>query len=303
VYELYAVLNHSGAISGGHYYAYIKNLDTKKWYNFNDSNVTEISEDKVCEAWGGQKAGFTGTSIYASSFNNANGYMLMYRKLQHSGASAVLVEKKNVTDEDNFQAVQTKKKIKINKNKNKIINSRTFPEDIEIPVYIHEDIKKIQIEISRKEKIANDLKNKLNLKIYYNDIEYTFDINKQNNIKYLLQNIWIKFLYYKKEFSYLKMIDDSEVTNNEKYDINMKNKRIEIKDTDHNDDLDSGDDLLMTVEIPYDLFRLRYYNTISKVFTDVFDISTGRYVDMHICICIYIYLYVHTYTYVSINIC
>ena len=54
VYELYAVLNHSGAISGGHYYAYIKNLETKKWYNFNDSNVSEISEEKVFEAWGGK---------------------------------------------------------------------------------------------------------------------------------------------------------------------------------------------------------------------------------------------------------
>ena len=45
--------NHSGAISGGHYYAYVKNLESKKWYNFNDSNVSEISEEKVCESWGG----------------------------------------------------------------------------------------------------------------------------------------------------------------------------------------------------------------------------------------------------------
>lgn len=55
VYELYAVLNHSGAISGGHYYAYIKNLETKKWYNFNDDNVTEMDEEKVSEAWGGKR--------------------------------------------------------------------------------------------------------------------------------------------------------------------------------------------------------------------------------------------------------
>jgi hypothetical protein len=183
-----------------------------------------------------------GTSIYASSFNNANGYMLMYRKLQHSRDGAVLAEKKDIIDDDNFQTIQKKKKIKINKNKNKIINSRTFPENIEIPPYIYEDIKKIEIEILRKDKITNDLKNKLNLKIYYNNIEYIFDINKQNNIKRLLEDIWIKFLYYKNEFSYLKKIDDSEIINNEKYDINMKNKRIEI-----NDDLDSDDVLLMTI--------------------------------------------------------
>ena len=56
MYELYAVLNHSGAISGGHYYAYIKDMESKKWYNFNDSNVTEISEEKVTESWGGKNA-------------------------------------------------------------------------------------------------------------------------------------------------------------------------------------------------------------------------------------------------------
>ena len=37
-----AVLIHSGAIYGGHYYAYIKDMDTGKWMNFNDSSVTEI---------------------------------------------------------------------------------------------------------------------------------------------------------------------------------------------------------------------------------------------------------------------
>jgi len=39
VYELYAVLIHSGAISGGHYYAYIKNLDSRKWYGFSPTRL------------------------------------------------------------------------------------------------------------------------------------------------------------------------------------------------------------------------------------------------------------------------
>eukprot|EP01041_Mallomonas_annulata_P003615 gene3615-7195_t len=54
IYELYAVLIHSGAISGGHYYAYIQDLDSRKWFNFNDSVVTEIPESQVQEAWGGK---------------------------------------------------------------------------------------------------------------------------------------------------------------------------------------------------------------------------------------------------------
>jgi ubiquitin carboxyl-terminal hydrolase 47 len=42
VYELYAVLVHSGSAIGGHYYAYIKSFEDGKWYNYNDSNVSEI---------------------------------------------------------------------------------------------------------------------------------------------------------------------------------------------------------------------------------------------------------------------
>lgn len=41
-YDLYAVANHTGSTLGGHYYAYVKNANNK-WYNFNDTNVSEIN--------------------------------------------------------------------------------------------------------------------------------------------------------------------------------------------------------------------------------------------------------------------
>jgi ubiquitin C-terminal hydrolase len=63
IYNLYAVLMHSGTVGGGHYYAYIRIKD--KWYEFNDSTVSEIPESDVEKAFGG-----------GSSY--ANGYMLMY---------------------------------------------------------------------------------------------------------------------------------------------------------------------------------------------------------------------------------
>ena len=44
-YELYGICNHSGMLTGGHYYAFCKNND--KWYKFNDSDVSEISESQV----------------------------------------------------------------------------------------------------------------------------------------------------------------------------------------------------------------------------------------------------------------
>jgi ubiquitin C-terminal hydrolase len=42
-YELYGVANHSGGTMGGHYFAYVKNANDK-WYNFNDTNVSEIKD-------------------------------------------------------------------------------------------------------------------------------------------------------------------------------------------------------------------------------------------------------------------
>ena len=46
-YDLIAVSNHSGSIEGGHYTAHAKNVRNNKWYTFNDSSVSEISEVSV----------------------------------------------------------------------------------------------------------------------------------------------------------------------------------------------------------------------------------------------------------------
>ncbi|ETO20273.1 hypothetical protein RFI_16943 [Reticulomyxa filosa] len=45
IYELYAMLIHTGGAMGGHYFAYIKDFDTGKWFQFNDSRVVEIPLD------------------------------------------------------------------------------------------------------------------------------------------------------------------------------------------------------------------------------------------------------------------
>jgi ubiquitin carboxyl-terminal hydrolase 47 len=67
VYELYAVLVHSGSALGGHYYAYIKSNHDGKWYNFNDTSVSEISTEEISKVFGDK--GSSGTA-----------YMLKYRQ-------------------------------------------------------------------------------------------------------------------------------------------------------------------------------------------------------------------------------
>ena len=45
-YTLFGIINHSGNIMGGHYFSYIKGFD-EKWYEFNDTNIKEISPSNL----------------------------------------------------------------------------------------------------------------------------------------------------------------------------------------------------------------------------------------------------------------
>ena len=45
-YDLYGICNHHGNSRGGHYTANVKNANGK-WYNYNDTNVNEIKEEKL----------------------------------------------------------------------------------------------------------------------------------------------------------------------------------------------------------------------------------------------------------------
>ncbi|KAK3228187.1 hypothetical protein Dsin_008049 [Dipteronia sinensis] len=47
VYELYAISNHYGGLGGGHYTAYAKLIDENRWYHFDDSHVSSVSEAEI----------------------------------------------------------------------------------------------------------------------------------------------------------------------------------------------------------------------------------------------------------------
>jgi len=47
IYDLYAVSNHTGDMSGGHYTAYVKNLVNGKWYCHDDQRVSPIEESTI----------------------------------------------------------------------------------------------------------------------------------------------------------------------------------------------------------------------------------------------------------------
>ncbi|KAF8379919.1 hypothetical protein HHK36_027384 [Tetracentron sinense] len=47
VYELYAISNHYGGLGGGHYSAYAKLIEENRWYHFDDSHVSPVSEEEI----------------------------------------------------------------------------------------------------------------------------------------------------------------------------------------------------------------------------------------------------------------
>lgn len=77
VYELFAIMIHSGSASGGHYYAYIMDFNSGKWFSFNDQTVSPITHDDIQKSFGGGPSKTNYSGAYSSS---TNAYMLMYRQ-------------------------------------------------------------------------------------------------------------------------------------------------------------------------------------------------------------------------------
>jgi ubiquitin C-terminal hydrolase/predicted N-acetyltransferase YhbS len=100
VYDLFAVFVHRGSAQGGHYYAYVQDFDTHKWYEFNDSTVTEISKATV-------ESSFGDPSPYSSG---GTAYMLLYR--QHDTKRNAPYPTKFSIPTEAIEAVEKEKKRK-----------------------------------------------------------------------------------------------------------------------------------------------------------------------------------------------
>lgn len=161
IYELYAVLVHSGAISGGHYYVYIKDIETNKWWNFNDSFVDEITVDKVLQASGGMVQHTSYLGVKSQVLSSANAYMLMYRKVSLSEPKA------------------------------------HFPPDSMVPEYIKEEINKLAELAEKRRKEDEERFNRLPLQIYWNNKSHSVISNRYASYKSLLQQIWTELNLYK----------------------------------------------------------------------------------------------------------
>ncbi|XP_015263898.1 PREDICTED: ubl carboxyl-terminal hydrolase 18 [Gekko japonicus] len=75
LYDLFAVVAHSGSARCGHYCAYIWSLMEHKWYCFNDSSVCQVSWDDVKCTYG-----------HAGLRWSETAYLLVYRKKESAAA-------------------------------------------------------------------------------------------------------------------------------------------------------------------------------------------------------------------------
>eukprot|EP01129_Flabellula_baltica_P006901 TRINITY_DN2635_c0_g1_i2.p1 TRINITY_DN2635_c0_g1~~TRINITY_DN2635_c0_g1_i2.p1 ORF type:complete len:911 (+),score=212.51 TRINITY_DN2635_c0_g1_i2:807-3539(+) len=92
VYELFAVLIHSGTAHGGHYYGYMKSFQKAEWYCFNDSSVTNFDPKDIPKSFGSSSvseetnnneygpSNRPGMGMSMGGSNGTNAYMLMYRQ-------------------------------------------------------------------------------------------------------------------------------------------------------------------------------------------------------------------------------
>jgi len=81
VYELYAVLIHSGGAGGGHYYLYQRPTPKNEWFLFNDQRVAKVGATTVMEeAFGGESFNcwINGKNVQGIAKPNTSAYMLVY---------------------------------------------------------------------------------------------------------------------------------------------------------------------------------------------------------------------------------
>ncbi|KAJ1919474.1 ubiquitin-specific protease ubp15 [Mycoemilia scoparia] len=98
VYRLHGVLIHSGDVSGGHYFAFLRPTENKKWYRFDDDRVVPVLEDEVIdESYGGdigsgnvnnngptRPSGGFGAVTRSTHKKITNAYMLVYIRSSQS---------------------------------------------------------------------------------------------------------------------------------------------------------------------------------------------------------------------------
>jgi len=138
---------------GGHYYCYIKSREDGKWYNFNDTSVSEIQPDEITKTFGDKFSSGGGTA-----------YLLKYRQYNPND-----VENPLIVDESIIPAYL---KSEIDEETEKLIKEQLDIEEkvmsLKLKVYHEDEVKTITI---RKNETLRDACIKIMEEFNIKDVE------------------------------------------------------------------------------------------------------------------------------------
>ncbi|KAI8973178.1 hypothetical protein BDF20DRAFT_945371 [Mycotypha africana] len=114
IYDLYAVDNHYGGLGGGHYTSFAQNFEDGRWYNFDDSHVSEVAVDDA---------------------KTAAAYLLFYKRRRSKKANSKSVEEiiqDKISIQRQQQAAETIETVNMGMEKEiPVVRSSTLPNDPE----------------------------------------------------------------------------------------------------------------------------------------------------------------------------
>jgi hypothetical protein len=78
-YHLVGVVVHSGTVDAGHYYSFIKERNSEKWYRFDDRVIVDFDPVKLpLETFGGDN-----NDPHPETYRSRNVYMLFYERIKY----------------------------------------------------------------------------------------------------------------------------------------------------------------------------------------------------------------------------
>ncbi|OHT01279.1 hypothetical protein TRFO_31956 [Tritrichomonas foetus] len=108
IYDLYGVLVHSGTVSYGHYYAFLRTSTNEQWYEFNDSTVSKVTDYKaINDNFGGSRITPKLQTAKYGAYNNYGSYSGYSNEKSFSAYVLIYVRRadaqdiyEQITDED-----------------------------------------------------------------------------------------------------------------------------------------------------------------------------------------------------------
>lgn len=198
VYELFAVVVHSGSARGGHYYSYIKSFEDGKWYRFDDCCVYESDFKHIQYTYG------------ESGMSALTGYILMYRLIERSNPENNTIDDSLIAENKELMEIIEKENVFLKEEEERQkekLNSLQLK-------FVYDD--KIANILAKKTDTVGDLKQKV-LK------EYLLDI--------AMKNCRIRF-YNSQSFKMLQPLVEEFRTLEESAVVSHKTYALEVKKDD-----------------------------------------------------------------------